>query len=71
MIEILKTLQAEVILRSGVGLEREGLRVTKAGELALSDHPKIFGDKLDNFYITTDFSESQVEVITPVFYSTD
>ncbi len=71
MIEILKTLGPELILKSGIGLEREGLRVTKTGELALSEHPTIFGEKLENFYITTDFSESQVEVITPVFYSTD
>ena len=46
----------ERILSAGVGLEREGLRVTPQGKLALTPHPSIFGDKLGNPYITTDFS---------------
>lgn len=72
MIEILKNkMIPERILSAGVGLEREGLRVTPQGKLALTPHPSIFGDKLGNPYITTDFSESQVELITPVFYSVD
>lgn len=49
------------------GIEREGLRVTKDGKLALTPHPKVFEKKICNTYITTDFSESQVEVITPTF----
>ncbi|MGL4606949.1 MAG: bifunctional glutamate--cysteine ligase GshA/glutathione synthetase GshB, partial [Eubacteriaceae bacterium] len=39
------------------------------GELAQTPHPEIFGDKLENPYITTDFSESQVEIVTPVFHT--
>ena len=35
------------------------------GELALTNHPKFFGDKIKNPYITVDFSESQIEMITP------
>lgn len=70
MIEILKNkLTPESILYSGFGVEREGLRVTPAGKLALTPHPEIFGDKLKNPYITTDFSESQIELVTPVFHS--
>ena len=49
------------------GIEREGLRVTPEGELALTPHPKAFVNKLSNPYITTDFSESQIEMITPTF----
>ncbi|MDK2961248.1 MAG: glutamate--cysteine ligase [Eubacteriaceae bacterium] len=71
MIDRLKRIQPEIILKSGVGLERESLRVTHQGHLALSEHPQIFGNKLENPYITTDFSESQVELITPVFDSCD
>ncbi|MDD3305702.1 MAG: bifunctional glutamate--cysteine ligase GshA/glutathione synthetase GshB [Acetobacterium sp.] len=72
MIEILKNkMTAESILTAGFGLEREGLRVTKKGKLALTSHPPIFGDKLKNPYITTDFSESQIELVTPVFYSVE
>ncbi|WKY46304.1 bifunctional glutamate--cysteine ligase GshA/glutathione synthetase GshB [Eubacteriaceae bacterium ES3] len=69
MIDLLKKLQPETILKSGIGLERESLRVTHEGKLSLTAHPEIFGDKLTNPYITTDFSESQVEMITPVFDS--
>lgn len=70
MIEILKhKMTPEDILTAGFGIEREGLRVTPQGKLALTPHPAIFGDKLKNPYITTDFSESQVEIVTPVFHS--
>lgn len=54
------------LLKEGIwGIEKESHRVTPKGELALTDHPAEFGDKLDNPYITTDFSESQIELITP------
>ncbi|RYL95092.1 glutathione synthase [Sporolactobacillus sp. THM7-4] len=48
------------------GLERENLRINPDGSLALTPHPEAFGDKLTNPEITTDFSESQVEIVTPV-----
>lgn len=51
------------------GVEREGLRVTPKGRLAMTPHPAVFGNKLVNPYITTDFSESQVEVVTPTLDS--
>jgi glutamate--cysteine ligase len=47
------------------GLEREAQRVTASGDLSLSPHPLAFGSKLENPRITVDFSESQVEMITP------
>lgn len=55
------------ILSGNFGIERETLRVDKEGYLAKSEHPGEFGDKACNPYITTDFSESQIEVITPAF----
>ena len=55
------------LLKGNYGIEREGLRVNDKGELSLKDHPSVFGDKVDNSYITTDFAESQIEVITPPF----
>lgn len=55
------------ILNGNFGIERETLRLDKNGYLAKTNHPMEFGDKLDNPYITTDFSESQIEVITPAF----
>ena len=48
------------------GVEREGLRVRADGTLSLTPHPAVFGNKLTAKNITTDFSESQIEVITPV-----
>lgn len=47
------------------GLEKENIRVNKHGELAQTPHPRGFGNKLQHPYITTDFSESQIEMITP------
>lgn len=48
------------------GIEREGQRVDLAGNLAKTDHPAIFGDRSYHPYIQTDFSETQIEMITPV-----
>lgn len=57
------------LLCGNFGLEREGLRVHGEGVLSFEKHPEIFGDKISNPYITTDFSESQIELITPPFNS--
>ncbi|WP_088810067.1 MULTISPECIES: bifunctional glutamate--cysteine ligase GshA/glutathione synthetase GshB [unclassified Listeria] len=57
---------AKQLFSGHFGLEKENLRVTPSGHLALTKHPSIFGPKEENPYIKTDFSESQVEMITPV-----
>ena len=51
------------------GLERECLRVTSDGRLALSPHPKALGASLTHPAITTDFSESQIEFTTQPYGS--
>ena len=56
---------SHLVAKCEFGLEKENLRVDKDGKLALTPHPSIFGDKVENQYITTDFSESQIEMITP------
>ncbi len=53
------------------GIEREAQRITPQGDLALTPHPAVFGDKEENPRITTDFSESQIEMITPTFESVE
>ena len=53
-----KSLSPDELLKGSFGIEWESLRVHGNGELSLSPHPKIFGNKLTNPYITTDFSES-------------
>ena len=47
------------------GIEKENIRVDKRGYMAQTPHPKVFGNKAKHPYITTDFSESQIEMITP------
>ncbi|WNW12894.1 glutamate--cysteine ligase [Pseudomonas sp. DTU_2021_1001937_2_SI_NGA_ILE_001] len=47
------------------GIERECLRVTGQGELAQTPHPRALGSALTNEQITTDYSESLLEFITP------
>lgn len=47
------------------GIEKENIRVDKNGVISQTPHPVAFGDKLKHPYITTDFSESQIEMITP------
>lgn len=65
-----ETLTPEEILSGSFGVEREGLRAYANGQLSLTPHPAAFGNKLTNPYITTDFSESQVEIVTPPCPST-
>ena len=59
------SLKGNIWLEGLFGLEKENIRVDQAGNLALTPHPAVFGNKLKHPYITTDFSESQVEMITP------
>ncbi|WP_371326775.1 MULTISPECIES: glutamate--cysteine ligase [Pseudomonas] len=47
------------------GIERECLRVTHEGRLAQTPHPEALGSALTNEQITTDYSESLLEFITP------
>ena len=46
------------------GIEKEGLRVLPTGDLALTPHPAALGSALTHPHITTDYSESQIELVT-------
>ncbi|OHU86825.1 glutamate--cysteine ligase [Pseudoalteromonas amylolytica] len=48
------------------GIEREALRIERDGKIAQTPHPKGAGHPLTHSSITTDFSESLLEFITPV-----
>ncbi|MGK2235075.1 MAG: glutamate--cysteine ligase [Pseudomonadota bacterium] len=48
------------------GIERESLRIQENGAISPKGHPKGVGSALTNGHITTDFSESLLEFITPV-----
>ena len=59
-------------LRQGLrGIEKESLRVTHDGTLATTPHPRTFGSALTHPNITTDYSESQLELITGVHASVE
>jgi glutamate--cysteine ligase len=46
------------------GIEKESLRARPDGSLATTPHPGALGSPLTHAHITTDFSESQLELIT-------
>jgi glutamate--cysteine ligase len=51
------------------GIEKESLRSQPDGKLALTPHPAPLGSALTHPHITTDYSESQLELITGVHAS--
>lgn len=53
------------------GIEREALRINSSGHLALDRHPQALGAALTHPRITTDYSESLLEFITPVYRDID
>ncbi len=69
--EMKNILNRKDLLKANFGLEKEGLRVDCDAKLVLTPHPEVFGNKDENIYITTDFSESQLELITPPYTSID
>lgn len=56
------------LLKGGLkGLEKESLRITPSGHISQAPHPIGLGSALKHPYITTDYSEALVELITPPF----
>ena len=64
-------LSADVLRGMRRGLEKESLRATPEGTLALTPHLAALGAPLTHPNITTDFSESQLELVTGVHASVD
>jgi len=62
----LRALPAEVLNGMRRGVEKESLRAQPSGALALTPHPAALGSALTHPHITTDFSESQIELVTRV-----
>ncbi|WP_439102306.1 glutamate--cysteine ligase [Congregibacter sp.] len=58
--------QPEMLRSICRGIEKESLRVTGDGVLAQTPHPAVLGSALTHGSITTDYSESLMEFITPV-----
>lgn len=55
------------LFQARFGLEREGHRVDAVGHLSGLNHPAALGSRNFHPYLQTDFSETQLEAITPVF----
>ena len=51
------------------GIEKECLRTDSSGRISQKKHPEGLGSALTNPYITTDFSEALLELVTPTFNS--
>lgn len=51
------------------GIEKEGLRVSFSGSIAQDSHPSQLGNPLTHPQVTTDFAESQLELVTQQFDS--
>lgn len=62
----LSAIEPAALRRITRGLEKESLRTTADGSLSMRPHPRALGSALTHPNITTDFSESQVELITGV-----
>lgn len=69
--EALRTLAPARVQGIRRGIEKESLRADAEGALALTPHPAALGSALTHPNITTDYSESQLELITGVHASVE
>ncbi len=51
------------------GIEKESLRIDSTGHLSQKSHPEKLGSALTHPFITTDYSEALLELVTPTFNS--
>lgn len=58
--------QADLLIRTRQGIEKEGLRATADAAISQTPHPRGLGSTLTHDFITTDYSEALLEFITPV-----
>lgn len=62
----IQTADAQKLLKNSLtGLEKESLRVNTEGGIAETPHPAVLGSALKNPWITTDYGEAMLELITP------
>jgi glutamate--cysteine ligase len=66
ILDALRALSTKQLRGIRRGIEKECLRAQEDGSLALTPHPQALGSALTHPHITTDFSESQLELITAV-----
>ncbi len=61
----------EIVPNIKRGIEKESLRITSDGHLSKQDHPKSLGSALTHPSITTDYSEALIELVTPIFATSE
>ncbi|WP_455211770.1 glutamate--cysteine ligase [Kaarinaea lacus] len=62
---LINSREKDIFDDSQFGLEKESLRVSEQGKIAQTPHPESLGSALTHPYITTDYSEALLELITP------
>ena len=67
----LESLTTDQLVGIRRGIEKESLRTRTDGSLALTPHPAALGSALTHPRITTDFCESQLELVTDVHGQVD
>ena len=67
----MRSLAPEILKGIRRGIEKESLRVRRDGMLSTLPHPAALGAALTHPHITTDFSESQLELITGAHQGVD
>ena len=63
--QLKKVSAATLLAGSRIGLEKETLRVSPQGSISQTPHPLQLGAALTNPYVTTDYSEALLELVTP------
>ena len=71
LLQALEGLDAQRLRGMRRGLEKESLRALPSGRVALTPHPAALGSALTHPRVTTDYSESQLELITGVHAGVD
>lgn len=64
---LINTSRKDILKGGKKGIEKESLRITLEGKLARTPHPSTLGSALTHPYLTTDYSESLLEFITPPY----
>ncbi|MEN8214107.1 MAG: glutamate--cysteine ligase, partial [Pseudomonadota bacterium] len=65
VVELERSGAAQLLQQHRVGLEKESLRVAPDGTLSQQEHPPALGSALTHPWVTTDYSEAMLELITP------
>jgi glutamate--cysteine ligase len=71
-LQLLLKNKKQTLIKTGLkGIEKESLRLSNKGIIAHTAHPHSLGSALTHPHITTDYSESLLEFITPPFANID